>query len=438
MNQTPSSDQLEILRQFTPFQDLPDHRLEEAARHAQWLEAERREVLMELGDTEDASLFLVKGNLVLEAADGRQRVIKHTDSAARSPLSRLRPSRYRVTALTPVRYFKIDNPLLDNLLSEEEASEMLSSHYVVEESGVGGGEADFSTQVMAQIYEDLHHNRLVLYSWQPAALGITRLALREKNSPAALQPLVMLDSALTIKMLRRGTAPGAQELEERLGEALNRMGLNDVHRLIFFNLFRESCNPRTGHLNDDFRNAWEQSIAISRLSAALAKAHGLTPLDTVLTAGLLADIGKLTLLSYAYNFYREVEHDELKEAVHLLGRETGRMVLSHWKLPEYMVRGILDSYNWSQDHGGSAPTLGDLIITARLYTRLVRKGKEFKPVPALRKLHLEDPHSHKGQKLQNMVIQAIAQAREVLGLIRRAQIPTVEADAEQAPLREEA
>lgn len=435
MNQTATPEQIETLRQFTPFQDLPDHRLEEAAAHAQWLEAQRREVLMDLGDTEDASLFLVKGNIVLEAADGRQRVIKHTDPAARSPLSRLRPSRYRVTALTPVRYLKIDNALLDNLLNEEEASEMLSSHYVVEESGVAGGEADFSTQVMAQIYEDLHHNRLVLYSWQPAALGITRLALRESGRPAALEPLIMLDPALTVKMLRRGTAPGAPEVEERLGNALNRMGMNEVQRLAFFNLFRESCNPRTAPLGDAFRNAWEQSIAISRLCAALAKAHGLTPLDTVLTAGLLADVGKLTLLSYAYNFYREVEHQELKEAVHLLGRETGRMVLTHWKLPEYLIRGILDSYNWSQEHGGSEPTLGDLIIAARLYTRLVRKGKEFKPVPALRKLHLDDPHSNKGQKMQNMVIQAIAQAREVLGLVRRARMP---AQRNEEEMREEA
>lgn len=40
---------------------------------------------MDLGDTEEFSLFLIKGNVLMEAADGRQRVIKHTDAAASSP-----------------------------------------------------------------------------------------------------------------------------------------------------------------------------------------------------------------------------------------------------------------------------------------------------------------------------------------------------------------
>ncbi|WP_419641550.1 hypothetical protein, partial [Thiolapillus sp.] len=36
-------------------------------------------------------------------------------AAASSPLSRLRPSRYRVSALTPVSYVKISNALLEEL-----------------------------------------------------------------------------------------------------------------------------------------------------------------------------------------------------------------------------------------------------------------------------------------------------------------------------------
>jgi hypothetical protein len=107
---TPS---MEELRRFTPLDEAPLHRLEEISKSAQWLKASKRDVLMDLGDTEERSIFLLKGNILLEATDGRKRTIKHTDSAARSPLSRLRPSRYRVTALTPVHYVKVDNALLD-------------------------------------------------------------------------------------------------------------------------------------------------------------------------------------------------------------------------------------------------------------------------------------------------------------------------------------
>ena len=82
---TPSA---EKLRRFAPLDDAPPHMLEEISRNAQWLKARKRDVLMDLGDTEEASLFLLKGNILLEAADGRKRIIKHTDSAAhRSPVS---------------------------------------------------------------------------------------------------------------------------------------------------------------------------------------------------------------------------------------------------------------------------------------------------------------------------------------------------------------
>ncbi|RTZ71515.1 MAG: hypothetical protein DSZ00_10275 [Gammaproteobacteria bacterium] len=410
---TPSA---EKLRRFAPLDDAPPHMLEEISRNAQWLKARKRDVLMDLGDTEEASLFLLKGNILLEAADGRKRIIKHTDSAARSPLSRLRPSRYRVTALTPVHYVKIDNALLDRVLAEEEASEMISSHYLVEESGEGEGEADFSTQILAHIYEDLHKNSLLLLSWQPAALPIARNMLAEKESLQKLARFAMLDPVLAIKLLRKATPPAQAEVEEQLARALENLGMEETQHLVFLNLFRESCKPRLQFLEDVFRDTWEQSIAVSRLARELASEHGLTPVDTVATAGLLHNTGKLTLISYAYNFYGEIGIEELKECVRMFSKETGRMVLSHWNLPHYMVRGISDSFEWSLDHGGTEATLGDVLIAARLYTRLTRKSGEFKEVPALRKLGLQDPRSPQGQRMQNLVIQAVAEARELLGI----------------------
>ncbi len=408
----------EVLRHFSPLDEAPPERLEEIARHAEWLQAGRKEVLMELGDTDENSLFLIRGNILLEAADGRKRIIKHTDPAANSPLSRLRPSRYRVTALTPVQYVKIDNALLDRLLEEEETSELVSSHYyVVEDGSTGGEEADFATQALAQIYEDLHHDRLLLLSWQPAAMGVIRNLLAEAGDDRRRQAeQVMLDPVLALKVLRRSGAGGSRELPERLDEALARLSAEQVRRLAFLNLFRESSRPHAQLMQKVFRDAWEQSVAVARLAGELAREQGLSPVEGVSLAGLLHGTGKLTLLSYAYSFYREVTAEELKSAIQMFSRETGRMVLSHWNLPHYLVRGITDSFEWSQDHGGTDPTLSDILIAARLYTRLVRRKRELREVPALRKLALADPSSSRGRALQKLAVQAIAEARQRLAL----------------------
>ncbi|HIE55619.1 MAG TPA: HDOD domain-containing protein [Chromatiaceae bacterium] len=414
-NMETTSLSLEELKRFTPLNEAPPHILEAIARKAEWLQAPKNALLMDIGDTEESSIFLVKGNIRLDAADGHKRIIKHTDPAARSPLSRLRPSRYRITALTPVQYLKVDDAVLNQIVEEEKASEMISSHYLVEESGEGAEDADFSTQVLAHIYEDLHRNSLLLLSWQPVSLTITKRILAETESFESLEQIIMLDPILTIKTLRKASAPTYSDVEERLSGALLSLGIKETQRLAFMNLFRESCRPRTV-LENVFRDAWEQCIAVSRLAGELAQEHGLTPVDTVAMAGLLHNIGKLTLISYAYNFYREVSIEELKECVRMFSKETGRMVLNHWDLPHYLVRGISDSFEWLVDHGGTEATLSDVLIAARLYTKLVRTNKALKEVPALRKLGLQDPRSKEGQAMQNLVIQAVAEARELLGI----------------------
>lgn len=408
---TPDTDQL---RRFTPLQKLSDGQLSDIANKAHWQQAGKRTLLMDIGDTEESSIFLLKGNVLLEAADGRQRIIKHTDPAATSPLSRLRPSRYRVTALTPVRYIKIDNCLLDELLAEEEASEMISSHYLVEEGG--DTSADFSTQMLAQIYEDLHKDALLILSWQPAALAISKGIIAEQSDLGRISELVMLDPVLAIKLLKTSSTDSRDGMAEEITTAVHQIGLQQIQRLAFMSLFRESCDTRTPLLGDAFRNAWEQSIIVSALSRTLAIRHGLEPANTIALAGLLHNIGEITIISSAYTFYREITDKELKECVRMFGKETGRLIFGQWGMPDHLLRGISDSFDWSTNHGGAEPTLSDILIAARIYTRLVRKNRDLPKVPALRKLGLDDPHSERSQQLQAQVHAAVQEVRAFLGM----------------------
>ena len=406
---------VKLLQRFTPLDEAPPEQLAEVARQAEWRQAGKHTVLMDLGDTDEHSIFLIKGNILLEAADGRKHIIKHTDPAAHSPLSRLRPSRFRITALTPVQYLRIDNALLDKLLQEEEASEMISSHYyVVEEGPESGSELNFASQVLSQIYEDLHQDRLLIFSWQPACLPITARILNERKKRGKLAKVAMLDPALALKLLRGARKHDKQELPDQLDTAVRTLGLEATHRLAFLNLFRESCRPHTQFLNEAFRSTWEQAIIVSRLAAELSKEQNLIPAETAALVGLLHNIGKLTLISYAYNFYREVSLEELRSCVQMFSREAGRMVLSSWNLPSHLVHAISDSFKWSRQIGGNEVTLGDILVAARLYTRLARKNKPLKSSPALTKLGLEDPDSRQGRMLRDLVTQSMAEARQLL------------------------
>ncbi|WP_457675234.1 HDOD domain-containing protein [Thiolapillus sp.] len=411
---------IETLHRFSPLADLDRAQLEEILERAEWLHARKKDLLMDLGDTENSSIFLVKGNVLLEAADGRQRVIKHTDPSSRSPLSRLRPSRYRVTALTPVQYLKVDNGLLDELTEMEEASEMISSHYLVEETSEEN--ADFSTQMVAHIYEDLHRHTLLLLSWHPVALSTSRRILDEKQGNSKMVDAAMLDPVLSLKLLK------AAQFHGRPGSAITgvesaifQLGSRKVHKLAFMNLFRESRDPRTLLLQEAFRNAWERSIMVAAVARRLAEKLEMKSPEEAHLTGLLHNIGEVTIISYAYNFYREITPQELQDCTLMFGKEIGRMVLSHWNIFHSLSQSICDSTEWMHDHGRNQPTMTDVVIAARACVQISRKDSSnpsppLPQIPALKKLRLDTPDSILATELRRYAEKALKDARQLLDI----------------------
>ncbi len=411
---------VEELRKFTPLSDLSYDQLLEVVEQAEWLKAKKRDQLMDLDDTEPCSLFLLKGNVLMEAADGRQRVIKHTDAAASSPLSRLRPSRYRVSALTPVQYIKISNALLDEMTDPDDASEMISSHYLVEETSEEN--ADFATQMVAHIYEDLQRHALLLLSWHPVALSVSRQILEQANNTSAIARWAMLDPVFSLKLLK------AAQFQHRPGGSVPniematlQVGPNKASKLAFMNLFRESRDPRALILQEAFRHAWERSICVAAVARRLAEELQTEDPDEAELTGLLHNVGEMTILSYAYNYYREISPQELQNCTLMFSKETGRMVLSHWDIFHSLAQHVSDSTEWLHDHGNDRPSLADIIIAARACVQISRKDKSnppppFPQIPALRRLRLDTPNSILATELRAFADDYLLEVKQKLGI----------------------
>ncbi|WP_456378483.1 HDOD domain-containing protein [Thiolapillus sp.] len=411
---------VEELRRFIPLADLSYDKLLEIVEQAQWLKAKKRSRLMDLGDTEASSLFLLRGNVLMEAADGRQRVIKHTDTTARSPLSRLRPSRYRVSALTPVQYIKISNTLLDELADLDDSSEMISSHYLVEETSEGN--ADFSTQVVAHIYEDLQKHALLMLSWHPVALGVSRQIQAQPKDVSAIARWAMLDPVLSLKFMK------AARFQHRPGGAVpnvtsatSQMGSQKARKLAFMNVFRESRDPRALVLQEAFRNTWERSISVAAVAKRLAQELGKEDPGEAELAGLLHNVGETAIISYAYSFYREISLQDLHNCTLMFGKETGRMVLSHWNIFHSLAQNICDATEWLHDHGSSKADLSDIVIAARACVQISRKDKGNPPpplpqIPALKRLGLDTPNSILTTELRTFADDYLEEAKQKLGI----------------------
>ena len=124
----PPSDQhptLAELRRFSTLRQLDRQALNQLADRLTIQHAARDVVLLELGSTDDHSLYLLKGRVRLTARDGKVKEIDQEDTSAQDPLARLRPATYEVRSLSPISYLRISNQLLDTVTRQRQGTSSL-------------------------------------------------------------------------------------------------------------------------------------------------------------------------------------------------------------------------------------------------------------------------------------------------------------------------
>jgi HD-like signal output (HDOD) protein len=301
----------------------------------------------------------------------------------------------------------------------DEASEMISSNYLVEETSEEN--ADFSAQMVAHIYEDLHRHSLLLLSWHPVALSVSQKILEEKQNNRKMAEAAMLDPVLALKLLKSSQLQRPGSAITSIESAIFQTGSQKTHKLTFMNLFRESRDPRTLLLQEAFRGAWERSIMVGTVAEHLSRKLDMENAEEARLAGLLHNIGELTILSYTYNFYREITPQELQDCVLMFSKEIGRMLLSHWNIFHTLSQHICDSTEWMYDHGRNQPNLTDIVIAAKACVHISRKDNNPPPpplpqIPALKKLHLDTPDSILATELRVYANQALEDTRRALDI----------------------
>jgi len=161
---------IERLREFTSFRNLPEDDLLILAGRVQIKELRRGEVLFECGDIDSQEVFLLTGKLQLIAEDGRERVIEARTTAANLPIAKLRPRQYTAKALTAVEYFSVDCDLIESLLEKQSDQQDIEIGYGVMEVA---HDADDEMQEMLHAFQvDLDSSKIKLNNLPEVALKI--------------------------------------------------------------------------------------------------------------------------------------------------------------------------------------------------------------------------------------------------------------------------
>ena len=110
------------LKRLRPLAQFSDDQLQQLANQLQVLSARKREKLIELGCTDEYSLFVLEGEVRLVARDGKSRDLHITADQELTPIAQLRPCMYDVVANSALQYLKIDRQKLAEFAQHSESS----------------------------------------------------------------------------------------------------------------------------------------------------------------------------------------------------------------------------------------------------------------------------------------------------------------------------
>ena len=420
MNQTLERPSPEVLRSLHRMDELAPSDLRELAARLQVFSALSGTRLVELGSDNETTLYLLDGRIELLAEDGHKRTLDASDKAARRPLCRLRPTRYRVTALSNVQYLLVENDVLEDYLAMEESSSLMvdENSYSVDEASFNL-ESNTRDQLMTQVLDSISQGTLVLPSLPQVAEKVGRAILAAGQDTRRLTRALMVDPTLATKTIKAVNAHLAAKDSpvDTCEEAVQRLGSERVISLVVNCVLRESLrNPRP-EIAARMQTWWERSLRVSAISYVLARLSERFNPDFAALAGLLHRIGEAVLLHYANELDTPMDEQELDPMLATNTREVGRILLAMWNLSPELVTVVSESGNLTRKHTHAAD-YADIVLVAERHAdigqRVASDPTAPDQMPAFHLLGLGDVSPEFSLQIVEAANGALAQADALL------------------------
>lgn len=403
------------LREFTSFRNLSEDDLLVLASRVVVNEARRDEVLFQCGDIDSQEIFLLTGKLLLVAEDGRERTIEARTTMANLPIAKLRPRQYTGKALTNIEYFRVDCDLLESLLeTQNDQNEMEIGYGVVE---IGAHADDETLEMLHAFQSDLDARKFRLTSLPEVAMKIRSLLDNNDASVKKIAEVVNRDPVIAAKIIRAANSPiyfGAAKCDT-VQNAIVRLGLLTTKQLVIGFTLRDLFQTNVPLLHKLMAEMWQQSMDVAAISFVLARHTKLYDPEEAMLAGLVSNIGVLSVLSYAQTYPQLLENEPLlRQWADKLKGEVGAMVLENWQFPDEIVEVARGCEDWARCPTTRAD-LCDLVLVATLHSYIGKRKQPPPPrldqIPAYQKLAL-------GKLTPEMTLQILVEAKEQIAQAR--------------------
>lgn len=139
---------IQSLRKFVPLNELTQDNLNELAEKTRMETLPKGKALFKRGDSDNFSFYLLTGELILLDENNTKEVIKGGSSSTRFPIGHKRPRQVTAIANSDCTFFRIDNDMLDILLTWDQNAGLMVSELDESEGQDEGDDGDWMTMML--------------------------------------------------------------------------------------------------------------------------------------------------------------------------------------------------------------------------------------------------------------------------------------------------
>jgi len=196
---------------------------------------------------------------------------------------------------------------------------------------------------------------------------------------------------------------------ETVQNAIVRLGLLTTKQLVIGFTLRDLFQSEIPLLRRLMTESWQESMDVAAISFVLARHTKLFDPEEAMLAGLVSNIGVLSVLNYAQNYPQLLDNEALlQQWAGKLKGEVGALVLENWQFPDEIVEVARGCEEWSRCPTTRAD-LCDLVLVATLHGYIGKRKFPAPPrmdqVPAYQKLAL-------GKLTPELPLQILVEAKD--------------------------
>ena len=312
-------------------------------------------------DRDDWTYYVLDGRVGLVFPSGPPETVIAGSPVARLPLSPQQPRKSTARTITNTRILKFSSTLLQVL--ETPARETRCEVSVIE-----GKSKDVVDQMLYQVYLDYAHDRLTVPVLPEVAIKV-RSALEDPEvSFAGVSRIAGSDASIAGRLLQIANSPAYAGITpvDNCRDAVVRLGLNTTREIVtalaLHNLFRS----RSAALHQRMMTLWRHSVQVAAIACTLARDLPGISDDSAMLAGLIHDIGAVSILSRVEAYPELLSNpDRLDDAIALLRPQVGGMILRKWGFSCEFVTVALEVEEW-QRRSEDALDYCDVVMIAQL------------------------------------------------------------------------